>query len=1516
MAKKNVELNFVFDKAIEELQRVDAALKASGQKSLSHAKTLAQLAKVLDDSVSSYQGNKEAAQAYADKIKSLAGSANTLKRKLDLLTQGQETLNKAQERGTNVLESFDRLTKKAEKADLARKAELQAAAQERLTIALNETIAAQKRLNDLDKLRGDAPTFPNAGLDPEQSAAADFGRRRKEAEGLAKAIREIEEQGEREAEKQAEALAKREQAGLRARVKQEEEAISAVQKAREKSQEDAIKLQEQKNKRAANAQQQLEDAATAFDKQTKALAEKDNKDQKKLYGQAVSTFEKSEDEKTEAIKKEISERLKLIKEYLDHEEGLQSGRINQKQAANITPSKKINIARGQSELSNLQKGNLTPEVFTSLSASVDRYKKDLAATTVSQNKFAASSKTTNEAVKEFTLSWESMGRIITARAITQVFFEFQNGIRSSVNDARELYNAVAEIQTITDSTTRSVLDFRTSLQRVTDLSGKINFTPIDVANAIYETLSNQIGGTTSEIVNFIEVAGNLGKVTRSTLADSADAIAAVVNAYNLSISDAQDVSEKFFVLVDQGRLKLEEVANHIGNVAVPASQLGVGFDQVVAALSAISIAGVPAREAMTLQRNVMFKLIDPTEEMVDLFNEWGVASGQAAVATFGFEKVIQLLGVEAEKGNERIADLFGTIRAVRGILGLTDENFKKYTTALKAVNDSHEEYIKIVEEFLSNPGEKFNKLLQQTKNEILEVGLALVELISDLADFFGETEEGNYRLAEFIGFMGKAGIVLGVGATSFVVLASATSLFGASASKATIETLALSAAVTGLSGANTAAAASGTLASKTLGTVFSAVKSHKLAAAIAAIVALGAAYIITSDSAEESLAKMKAASEEANKDIGKAFQEGIIKSLKETEDRFQKFSKNTLNVIAETVRNLNDKIKELEKLTTVEKLTEDFERLQAAISGDEAAQKFFAALDEGSRLQKEYQVNLSATTKSIEDQNSSFKREADQIQSVIDKLLGLRDASLEVIKSNRLSTAQSIAERTISGIQNPNQKAQAQFGLAQNISRQAANTGDIEESRELFKIAQKFLQEAERTAFESGAFGTLDKHIAFFNQQEAALSAAQEQREQQEIAIINQQGQQLENQHSQLENQYEINNAELERRRILEERINLEKSFLDYYVSKSKEIAKDDRLNEQEKLEAQRKLYEQVRPNLQSPQSIAAIENQQNINALEIRKQEQLDQAQEVTRNAELQAQASQELAKANDELAGKVRQLATDYDFAIELISKSIKNNAEQVGKDRSFKFNTQDDIDTYAAKQKALADQQRQLQEIKSEVDQLKSTPVTNAQESAVFVQRLSELFSRLEQIATETSISPETREAINNLKTQLIAIPQLQQSITEQQQAYINSLNSSVERQTDIILEANRLNNLLSTFIEQFPGQISRIITQPSNYVQRFAAGGPVGTDTVPAWLTPGEFVVNRSAARKNAGLLNMINEGRVRRFAEGGSVSNTTQSFTNTFNLSSASPQMQVNTLISAMKRQISQGKATLSKGRPY
>lgn len=82
---------------------------------------------------------------------------------------------------------------------------------------------------------------------------------------------------------------------------------------------------------------------------------------------------------------------------------------------------------------------------------------------------------------------------------------------------------------------------------------------------------------------------------------------------------------------------------------------------------------------------------------------------------------------------------------------------------------------------------------------------------------------------------------------------------------------------------------------------------------------------------------------------------------------------------------------------------------------------------------------------------------------------------------------------------------------------------------------------------------------------------------------------------------------------------------------------------------------------------------------------------------------------------------------------------------------------------------------------------------------------------------------------------------------------------------------------SLLKVIPSAVQFATTTTASGVRRFAAGGSVGgtgnRDTVPALLTPGEFVINKKAASKlGPAVLNQLNRKNPTKFASGGFVSN--------------------------------------------
>lgn len=97
--------------------------------------------------------------------------------------------------------------------------------------------------------------------------------------------------------------------------------------------------------------------------------------------------------------------------------------------------------------------------------------------------------------------------------------------------------------------------------------------------------------------------------------------------------------------------------------------------------------------------------------------------------------------------------------------------------------------------------------------------------------------------------------------------------------------------------------------------------------------------------------------------------------------------------------------------------------------------------------------------------------------------------------------------------------------------------------------------------------------------------------------------------------------------------------------------------------------------------------------------------------------------------------------------------------------------------------------------------------------------------------------------------------------------DSLTSAVDKLSEAFKKLSSATNVgdnIKSFADKIlgrasggivPGYATGGFVMPA--IQKFAAGGT--TDTVPAMLTPGEFVVNRDATKQNLGLLQSINAG---------------------------------------------------------
>lgn len=338
---------------------------------------------------------------------------------------------------------------------------------------------------------------------------------------------------------------------------------------------------------------------------------------------------------------------------------------------------------------------------------------------------------TAKKTKNMTISWETMARIIETQIIVRSITILSQSLKDATERARELGLAIEEVQTISGRAKGS----KELTQDILNLSDTLSSTPLDLAEGMYQTLSNQVVEA-GEALNFTANASKLATVTASETGDAVNALSSVMNSYGKESSQAAQVSDTLFKTVELGRVRLNELADIIGRVTPLTSQLGITWEETAASIATMTRQGVRADTAITQLRAVVNKLIKPSEDMQKLYREWGVKTGKQAIETFGglqgvLEKVMETTG-----GNTtEIAKLFKRVRATTGVISIMADEGDLLSESLDGIENSSEAAANAFEMFSRSDAHKMTLAIQEMENSLTRAGMKLMPTYTKLLEY-------------------------------------------------------------------------------------------------------------------------------------------------------------------------------------------------------------------------------------------------------------------------------------------------------------------------------------------------------------------------------------------------------------------------------------------------------------------------------------------------------------------------------------------------------------------------------------------------------------------------------------------------------------------------------------------------------------------------------------------------------------------------------------------------------------
>ncbi|MGW1064361.1 phage tail tape measure protein [Streptomyces aureus] len=251
------------------------------------------------------------------------------------------------------------------------------------------------------------------------------------------------------------------------------------------------------------------------------------------------------------------------------------------------------------------------------------------------------------------------------------------GVAQAISLERAMANVLTISQQITAENVGSFTD------QIVELSTRLPQTADQLADGLYQIVSSGFDG--ADAMKILEVAAQGASAGLTTTETSARAVLGVLNAYGLSASDASDVMDVMFQTVNYGVISFEELAQQLGDVVPMAAAAGVEFDDMSAALAAITLTGIPAAEAVTALNMLLTRVMKPTQDLKQAIKDLGYESAASAVEQDGLYVVVNKLNGAAGNTAEGISNMWKDIRATRAALALASAGGQNYANTYAGI---------------------------------------------------------------------------------------------------------------------------------------------------------------------------------------------------------------------------------------------------------------------------------------------------------------------------------------------------------------------------------------------------------------------------------------------------------------------------------------------------------------------------------------------------------------------------------------------------------------------------------------------------------------------------------------------------------------------------------------------------------------------------------------------------------------------------------------------------------------
>jgi TP901 family phage tail tape measure protein len=303
----------------------------------------------------------------------------------------------------------------------------------------------------------------------------------------------------------------------------------------------------------------------------------------------------------------------------------------------------------------------------------------------------------------------------------------------AVKTAADFQSGFAEISTLVDAPTESLDEFR---QAIIDYAEGSVGSLSDVNSAVYNAIS--AGVDYADSLDVISEAEKLAIAGKGDLGDTLKVLVSSLNAYGLSTEEAGRFSDFLFTTVKEGQTTLPQLNASLAQVTATAANVGVPFDEILAAIAALTKGGTPTANAVNQINQVISQIISPTQQAAAAAAELGIEFSASALESKGLKGILDEVAQATGGSKDAIAELIPSSRALRGVLPLVGAQAQSFADILDSMGRSAgatEEAYEKLSNTLLNVG---NRLGSSFEALLVSIGDPLLDSVGDVGNALGE----------------------------------------------------------------------------------------------------------------------------------------------------------------------------------------------------------------------------------------------------------------------------------------------------------------------------------------------------------------------------------------------------------------------------------------------------------------------------------------------------------------------------------------------------------------------------------------------------------------------------------------------------------------------------------------------------------------------------------------------------------------------------------------------------------